>query len=598
MFLAFLASLASGGSLHKKAVDTSGAENRKRRAVLGTPCPRTPQGIVPQLSQVNAQMIAQALLLTALLAQTADSAATTEQATPASPAQSNAAAPSVQPTATAEQPATSPSSAPDPVQLKLQPQMSAMTAPQPQAQSSAAPATAANLPILTLADALKEAEEKNPSLEEARTQLAQAQLYSRKAWASYLPQISVGASYTHNSDPTTTVTPSTVQITDTSAMTGIAFSDSNSEYRMEVGQDIFGAQVSLQQAIIVPSLWAAIKSTYIAERMVDLTIENARRELLFGVAQLYYGAVTLKETVDVRKRMLANTEAHEKDARVRFEAGTIPKIQLVRAQIDTISAQQQVLQAENSYLTAKLSLATLLSRDNVQFDVEQPAPVEIPQGSEDDLVAMAAEKRPDLLSARDNIAVAEYAMDQAVLAYLPNLFLTAAYQWGRPSYEISDSMQALMEMSGTSLEESDKWSQTWNIGLALSWTIWDGGLREVTLKENEAKLAAAQASLRSKEASIREEVRSAIVSLQSAQSNIVNAEEQLRLARENSEMVSVNFNAGVATQLDVSDANTTLIGAELNLIAQTLQAQISALTLVKAAGLFDPQTDNSKDKEK
>ena len=60
-------------------------------------------------------------------------------------------------------------------------------------------------------------------------------------------------------------------------------------------------------------------------------------------------------------------------------------------------------------------------------------------------------------------------------------------------------------------------------------------------------------------------------------------------------MVSVNFNAGVATQLDVSDANTTLIGAELNLIAQTLQAQISALTLVKAAGLFDPKTNADKD---
>ena len=535
-------------------------------------------------------MIAQALLLTALLAQTADSAATPEQTAPASPAQTSAAAPSAQPTAAAQSPATSPSPAPDPVQLKLQPPMSAMAAPQDNGATASS-----DLPILTLADALKEAEEKNPSLEEARTQLAQAQLYSRKAWANYLPQISVGASYTHNSAPTTTVTPSTVQITDPTAMTGVAFSDANSEYRMEVGQDIFGAQVSLQQALIVPSLWAAIKSTYIAERMVDLTIENARRELLFGVAQLYFGAVTLKETVDVRKRMLANTEAHEKDARVRFEAGTIPKIQLVRAQIDTISAQQQVLQAENSYLTAKLSLATLLARDNVQFDVEQPAPVQIPQGSEDDLVAMAAEKRPDLLSARDHIAVAEYAMDQAVLAYLPNLFLTAAYQWGRPSYEISDSMQAMMEMSGTSMEESDKWTKSWNIGLAFSWTIWDGGLREVTLKENEAKLAAAQASLRAKEASVREEVRSAIVSLQSAQSNIVNAEEQLRLARENSDMVSVNFNAGVATQLDVSDANTTLIGAELNLIAQTLQAQISALTLVKAAGLFDPKTNADKD---
>lgn len=524
-------------------------------------------------------MIAHAFLLTALLANpaAADMAARPDE---------NRTSPNPPPAQQASAVPAAPGAAPDPVQLKLQPQLSAMAAGSKDVEGAAAEQQA--LPILTLAQALQEAEKRNPTLAEARTQLAQAQLYSRKAWAGYLPQISVGASYTHNSEPTATVTPSTVQNTDPTTMSGLAFSDANSEYSIEVGKNVFGAQVSLQQALIVPTLWAAIKSTYIAERMVDLTVENARRELLFGVAQLYFGAATLKETIDVRKRMLANTEAHERDARVRFEAGTIPKIQLIRAQIDTVAAQQEVLQAENSYLTAKLSLATLLARDKVDFDVEVPEPVQIPQGSEEDLLALASEKRPDLISARDNIAVAEYSMKQAVLAYLPNLFFTAAYQWGRPSYEISDSMQAMMDLQGTTMEERDKWAKTWNVGLALSWTIWDGGTREVTLKENEAKLTAAEAALRSKEAAVREEVRSAIVSLNSAQSNIVNAQEQLRLARENSDMVSVNFNAGVATQLDVSDANTTLIGAELNLIAQTLQAQISALTLVKAAGLFDP----------
>lgn len=526
-------------------------------------------------------MIAHAFLLLALLANpvASDTGAHPDDGErPQNP-------PAQQATAT---PAAALSPAPDPVQLKLQPQLSAMAGRAGDAAQGAA--SQQELPILTLAQALQEAQERNPTLAEARTQLAQAQLYSRKAWANYLPQISVGASYTHNSDPTATVTPSKVQITDPTTMSGLAFSDANSEYSIEVGKDVFGAQVSFQQALIVPSLWAAIKSTYIAERMVDLTVENARRELLFGVAQLYFGAATLKETIDVRRRMLSNTEAHERDARIRFETGTIPKIQLIRAQIDTVAAQQEVLQAENSYLTAKLSLATLLDRDRVDFDVEVPQPVETPQGSEADLVAIASENRPDLLAARDNIAVAEYSMKQAVLAYLPNLFFTAAYQWGRPSYDISDSMQAMMELQGSAMEERDKWAQTWNVGLAFSWTIWDGGLREVTLKENEAKLTAAEAALRSKEAAVREEVRSAIVSLQSAQSNIVNAQEQLRLARENSDMVSVNFNAGVATQLDVSDANTTLIGAELNLIAQTLQAQISALTLVKAAGLFDPNS--------
>lgn len=537
-------------------------------------------------------MIAHAFLLTALLANpiAADARAHSDDGQrPSNPPLQQATAAPAAPSPMA------PSTAPDPVQLKLQPQLTAMAARSEREDHAAA--SQQNLPILTLAQALKEAEERNPTLAEARTQLAQAQLYSRKAWASYLPQISVGASYTHNSEPTATVTPSKVQITDPATMSGLAFSDANSEYSLEVGKDVFGAQVSFQQALIVPSLWAAIKSTYIAERMVDLTVENARRELLFGVAQLYFGAATLKETIDVRKRMLANTEAHERDARVRFEAGTIPKIQLIRAQIDTVAAQQEVLQAENSYLTAKLSLATLLDRDRVDFDVEVPQPIQVPQNSEADLLEIANQNRPDLLAARDNIEVAEYSMKQAVLAYLPNLFFTAAYQWGRPSYDISDSMQAMMELQGSTLEERDKWSQTWNVGLALSWTIWDGGTREVTLKENEAKLTAAEAALRSKEAAVREEVRSAIVSLESAQSNIVNAQEQLRLARENSDMVSVNFNAGVATQLDVSDANTTLIGAELNLIAQTLQAQISALTLVKAAGLFDPNSQGQQGKE-
>lgn len=498
-----------------------------------------------------------------------------------------------------EQPATDPGLAPDPVQLQLDAAAPAQT----EERSVASETAQESLPILTLADAIREADKNNTTLEEARTQLAQAQLYSRKAWAGYMPTIKLGASLTHNSDPSTTVgmqpiASSTGSLVDPFTMQPLQavaaqVGADGTDYTMEVGQNMFAMQLSLTQALVVPQLWVAIKNTYIAERMVDLTIENARREVLFGVTQLYISAATLRETVDVRRRMLANTEDHEKDAKYRFEAGTIPKIQLVRAQIDTVNAQQQVLLAENNYTNAKLALSTLIGRNDLDFDVEKPEDVTPPDGSEDDLVKVAGDNRPDLLSARDNLTVAENTKRQSNYDYFPNLFLTANAQFARPSYKMSSAMESMMEASGGSMSEGDKWSKTWNIGLALSWTIWDGGSREVTVKENDAKVAAAEAKLRGVEAKVREEVRSAIVSLKIARSNIINAEEQLRLARENSDMVRVNFNAGVATQLDVSDANTSLIGAELNLIAQRLQAQISALTLVKAAGLFDPKPDGS-----
>ncbi|MBI5549774.1 MAG: TolC family protein, partial [Deltaproteobacteria bacterium] len=73
------------------------------------------------------------------------------------------------------------------------------TPPPASAPSSAAPvADSATGPVLTLEQALQEAQAKNLDLKQARERLNQASLSSRKVLANYLPQISVGGSYTRN----------------------------------------------------------------------------------------------------------------------------------------------------------------------------------------------------------------------------------------------------------------------------------------------------------------------------------------------------------------------------------------------------------------
>ncbi|MFY0577665.1 TolC family protein [Cystobacter fuscus] len=57
----------------------------------------------------------------------------------------------------------------------------------------------ATQPVLTLNQALEEAREKNLDLKVARARLDQALLQSRRAWAGYLPTVTVGGSYTRNS---------------------------------------------------------------------------------------------------------------------------------------------------------------------------------------------------------------------------------------------------------------------------------------------------------------------------------------------------------------------------------------------------------------
>jgi outer membrane protein TolC len=67
----------------------------------------------------------------------------------------------------------------------------------------------------------------------------------------------------------------------------------------------------------------------------------------------------------------------------------------------------------------------------------------------------------------------------------------------------------------------------------------------------------------------------------------VKAEEQLRLARENGALVRTNFEAGVATYLEQSDAITAVLNAALQLINERLNAQLAVLRLERAAGLDD-----------
>ncbi len=132
---------------------------------------------------------------------------------------------------------------------------------------------------------------------------------------------------------------------------------------------------------------------------------------------------------------------------------------------------------------------------------------------------------------------------------------------------------------------------TWLVTVGLQWVLWDGGLREAQLRESSAKIAEAEANARSAENKARDEVRRAMLDLASARANRIKAEEQLRLAREGQRLVDVSFKAGLATYLEVTDANTALAVAETGFVGETLNASLAALRVLKSAGQFAvPQT--------
>ncbi len=432
--------------------------------------------------------------------------------------------------------------------------------------------------LLTLDQALAEAAANNLDLRAAQARMDQANELSRKAWANYLPQLTVGGQYTYNSVEATLGMPTGYVIRDLGVPTSdpadpnLPGAPTNLQMvpagfaEVTIQQKhMLGGNVQLRQALLVPQLWPAISNAYLAEESVRLNVENARREVLFAVAQLYYGAAGLKESLEAQERMMNAQQEHVRDAQAKFDLGAGTRVALLRAQIELAKAEQNVQRTRNSYQAAISSLATLLDRQP-DFEVARPASpsLELEKASMEE---KALELRPDVKAAKVGVELAEGQTRGSWLAYAPSLSFIAQYQ--------------LSNVKGFTGQYG-----YWTAGLGLQWTIWDGGLREANLRESRAKERESLATLEAAENKVRDEVRRAFLDLESAQSNRATAEDQLRLAKESATLVRGSYEAGAATYLELIDADNALLGAELSLLSETLNADLAVIKVARAAGTF------------
>ncbi len=429
---------------------------------------------------------------------------------------------------------------------------------------------------LTLDAALAEAERASPDLAAARARLEQARANVAKVRAGYLPQLKAAASYTRNSEQAELQLPVGFAVRDTGAPTsGAGLPGAPTPYAVVPTQvvestlqarDQLGAQLDLTQAILAPPLWYAMEAAGASARAATATTEAARRELRFGVAQSYYAAVAAQQLVAIQERQLAVARAHERDAGLQTSAGVQPRIALLRAGIESGRAEQDVVRAQNAREATNSALAALLGRgDATDFALVQPPAPALP-ADVSSLEDEAVRRRPEILAAGAATDAAAASRRAATARYLPSLGAFGQARWSN--------------VAGFTGKE-----ETWAAGVALSWSVFDGGAREAERRETGARVTEAEATRVSATNRARDEVRRARVDLASARANRAKAEHQVTLARENQRLVEVAFRAGQSTSLEATDANAALTTAELAAVTERLNADLAALRLLRAAGL-------------
>jgi outer membrane protein TolC len=440
-----------------------------------------------------------------------------------------------------------------------------------------APSPARGTTILSLREAIDSARTQNLDIKQLDAKVQAARQLTWKAWSSYLPQLTAGGQIARNQYEVSFALPSGYWVRDMGAQQGpaaggavpgnptnfVVYPSAVTESTVVPMVQTTG-QVKVNQAILAPQAVVLIQNAFKAERTIDYTIQQTRRDILFGVAQLYYGVASLQELSAVQERQVILTKERERDSRVRFEAGTGTKVGLLRAEIDRAQAEEDLKRSQIDFQRARLALATALDR-NDDFDIVIPTAPQQPTGS--NLEQQALDLRPDVKAAAEALDLAHGERTRIYMQYLPSIGAFGAYNY-----------------ASTSTFNPNAFS--WQVGLGLTWTILDGGLREASIREQTAKIAEADAFKRLVELKAVNRVKEAQLDLQGAVANRAKARERTGLAQENARLVDVAYKAGAATYLESTDSVQTLRQAEVGLVAESLNVDLATLKLLNAVGAF------------
>lgn len=399
-------------------------------------------------------------------------------------------------------------------------------------------------PLLTMQDALDRAREQNLDLQIGQERLARASVLSKKAWAFVLPVLRTRAAINRNDQEIVVPFGLPEELRPLFESTGIPFPPPQNVEIQKLTQR--SASATLSWTLLNGRSIPLIQNAYDGVDVARLTYAQMERLILDAVARSYYNVLTTTKQIEIRNRAIDNAQHHMDLAAARREIGETTDVQVLRAEVQVATEEQELVRAENADRIARLSLATLL---NLVDETGQPQPFSLvrppdPQAANNtDPITLAYDERLDLAQRGIELRMAERAKLETWLKFMPAVVGTGFWQWTDSSGFAGDNT-------------------TWQLGLALEWTLFEGGLTYWELEEREHEIRAARLMVDKARKDVAREVREALINLDSARANLVAAQRRVQLARKTAELMQAQYELGAATELEALDANQALGDAE------------------------------------
>ncbi|HYC22652.1 MAG TPA: TolC family protein [Candidatus Bathyarchaeia archaeon] len=414
----------------------------------------------------------------------------------------------------------------------------------------AAPARAAD-PIVTLEEASARALATDEQIQAAAADRERAAVAPLRAASALGPNVREIVSYTREKDE--------IAFPPEAAAALPGFNP------VVIAQDVVRNVLAIGQPLYTHQFWALRDIGRAEVARSDEAYRAARQDVLLAVAAAYYDALRAAALADVARQTQGLAGVEVKHAEERVHAGEAVRSDVLRAETERARSDERVAATAGQVENTRESLRRLASLSE-PFALTEPPSRRLDLASVEPYLAAARDRSPDLAQREKALASAQGEEKRRQAELYPTLGLEFSYQnLNHDTFADRNDFWNLIVRAQVPLFES-------------------GGTHWLDVAEQRAVVSRLAAQLAGFRRDLEVDVRHAFVTARTLDAQRAAAEEEVQLSGETYRMLSDQYRAGVATNLDVLTSLTTLATARASLASIRYALAVALVQLERVAG--------------
>jgi outer membrane protein len=297
-------------------------------------------------------------------------------------------------------------------------------------------------------------------------------------------------------------------------------------------------------------------------------VEQVRSNLAYRTISLFNSILILRQSVAVLDEQIEALNQHLEISQKKVQAGTATDFDVLTTQVRIAGTKNERIDTANTLETQEI-----LFRQLTGMPAAQPVRIKgdfaRPNLSldSDSLLQASFQQRPEIVVSKDVENSASIRFNLSALGNKPSLALNATSGFKNGYVPDLNTVKA-----------------NFSAGVQLQFPLFDGHRTRHQKYEAEANLRSAKTYTEDLKRQITADVQQAIAGAKASLEKIENAEVQVKQAEEAVSMAKTKYEAGVVTNLDLLDTQTTLTQAKLNRLRALYNYTVSLIEVDRATG--------------